>query len=87
MLSTERAPVGVAKAIWAIAIASARDLRPSESRAEKMSTRDAPISTRDALIEAFGLGAAPSGHAFIARERLAAQSDDDLKATHSRLKR
>ena len=53
-----------------------------------MSTRDALISTRDALIEdILAWVPPPSRHAFIARERLAAQSDDDLKATHSRLKR
>jgi hypothetical protein len=53
-----------------------------------MGTRDALISTRDELIEdILAWVPPPSRHAFIARERLAGQSDDDLKATHSRLKR
>jgi Polyphosphate kinase N-terminal domain len=53
-----------------------------------MGTRDALISTRDELIEdILAWMPPPSRHAFIARERLAGQSDDDLKATHSRLKR
>lgn len=53
-----------------------------------MGTRDALISTRDELIEdILAWVPPPSRHAFIARERFAGQSDDDLKATHSRLKR
>ena len=52
-----------------------------------MSTRDALISTPDALIEDILAWVPPlSKHAFIAR-RLAGQSEDDLKTTHSRLKR
>ena len=53
-----------------------------------MSTHDALISTRDALIEdILAWVPPPSRHAFNARERLAGQSEDGLKATHSRLKR